>query len=285
MVWLRKLRSGGNSSILLAQPTRAAQPTRDPYAMDVDRINLSPSERVEHMWNHKCFICHKDGCHSSKHKGFHGKKGKLPQQGAWPPWRTTKTRDIEGDLWINNFMKQHGISTEQALNLMGNYYSHNKPATTWDGITEEESVNEIIQGFKWEGRISVFTSHRHSVCTCNNVCWSNHYSCDSLQDGKWKNHWDHCSDWQWGNNLLYQLPLSLEDEVAAGETPPAYVCPKCWQNQQFWRNDSPSSQTPSQDQWEKHYANLLHTKPRKTEQHYSRVSLVDKEQPKNRLDH
>ena len=44
-------------------------------------------------------------------------------------------------------MKQHGISAEQALNLLGNYYSHNNPATTWEGTVKEESINEITQGF------------------------------------------------------------------------------------------------------------------------------------------
>ena len=92
-------------------------------------------------------ICHKEGCHLSKHKGYPKGRGKSPQQGAQPPWRTTKTREVEGDLQINNFMKQHGISTEQALNLMGNYYSHTEPVTTWEGTTKEDSVNEITQGF------------------------------------------------------------------------------------------------------------------------------------------
>ena len=130
MVQLRKLRSEGSGSILLAQKTKASQLSMDPYTMDVDRINHSPSEQVEHMQNCKCFICHKEGCHSSKHKGYLRDRGKPLQQGAWTPWRTTKTRKVEGDFQINNFMKQHWISTEQALNLIGNYYSHMEPATT-----------------------------------------------------------------------------------------------------------------------------------------------------------
>ena len=117
--------------------------------MDIDKINLSPSERAEHMWNCKCFICHKEGCHLSKHKGYPRKRGKPPQQGEHPSWRrNTKTREVdEVDPQISNFMKQHEISAEHALELMGNYYSHNMPATTWKGTTKEESVNEITQGF------------------------------------------------------------------------------------------------------------------------------------------
>ena len=145
VIQLRKLRGGGNSFIPLAQPTRATQPTRDPYTMDMDKINISPTERAEHMWNCKCFIYHKEGCHSSKHKGYPGRRGKPAQQGARPSWRrTTETRELEEEEpQINSFMKQHGISVEHALDLLGNYYSHDKPATTWDGKAKEESVNEI----------------------------------------------------------------------------------------------------------------------------------------------
>ena len=63
MVQLRKLQGGGNSYI---PPARQA-PRPDPNAMDIDKIHLSPSKRAEHIRNRKCFICHKEGCHSSKH--------------------------------------------------------------------------------------------------------------------------------------------------------------------------------------------------------------------------
>ena len=83
-------------------------------------------------------------------------------------------------------MKQHEISVEYAIELMGNYYSHNSPAMAWEKTTEE-SVNKITQVFKGEGGISVFTSHRHLIHTCNNICLINHYSRNTLQDRKWKN--------------------------------------------------------------------------------------------------
>ena len=58
-----------------------------------------------------------------------------------------ETREVEGDPRINNFMKQHGISVEQTLDLLGNYYSQGEPATTWEKTAEEELVNQISQGF------------------------------------------------------------------------------------------------------------------------------------------
>ena len=70
---------------------RTTQPTRDPYAMDIDKINLSPSERVEHIRNCKYFICHKEGCHLSKHKDILGKEEKENHKGTTSPgerlWR------------------------------------------------------------------------------------------------------------------------------------------------------------------------------------------------------
>ena len=147
VVRLRKLRSGGNSYIPPVQMARTAHPARDPYAMDVDKTNLSPRDRVEHMQNNKGFICHKEGCHLSKHKGYPKWRGKPPQPGAWPSWRATETREVEGDPWINNFIKQHGISAEKTLDLLGNYYSYKEPATTWENTVKEESVNQISLDF------------------------------------------------------------------------------------------------------------------------------------------
>ena len=60
------------------------------------------------------------------------------------------------DPQVGNFMKQHEISVEHTIELMGNYYPHNNPVTTWEKTAKEE-----FWVFKGEGRISVFSSHRH----------------------------------------------------------------------------------------------------------------------------
>ena len=64
-------------------------------------------------------------------------------------WRkTTETRKVKGvDLRVNNFMKQHEISAEHAIELMGNYYSYNNPALTWEKMAKEESVKLINLDF------------------------------------------------------------------------------------------------------------------------------------------
>ena len=147
VVQLRKLQGGGNSYILPA----CRAPCPDPNAMDIDKINLSSSERVEHIRNRKCIICHKEGCHSSKHRGYPGKRGRgrpLPQGDCFS-WRKTKetTREVKANPQVADFMKQHNISVEHTIELMGNYYSHNNAVIAWEKTAEEESVELINLDF------------------------------------------------------------------------------------------------------------------------------------------
>ena len=145
VVWLKKLQSGGDSAIPAAQQTKTYQSTRDPYAMDMDKINLSPSGRVEHRRNHKCFICHKEGCHLNRHKGYPRRKErpKMPTNSSWR--KVAKTKEVKEEPQIHAFMKKHRISMEHALDLLGNYYEG--LAYKWDGQAKEELVNKISQGF------------------------------------------------------------------------------------------------------------------------------------------
>ena len=86
---------------------------------------------------------------SSKHKGYPGRKGKPPQQGEHPWRKTVNTREIqEVDLRVNDFMRQHEISAEHAIEFIGNYYYYNDPATTWEKTAEDELVNNITLGFE-----------------------------------------------------------------------------------------------------------------------------------------
>ena len=156
VIRLQNLQSRKNTSIPASSGPQP--PWRDPYAMDVDQINLTLVERAEHMRNHKCFICHRVGCHSTRIKGYPQKKeggekenhplSRLPPQG--------RTREIKTeDSQVQDFMKCHKISAWQALKLLGTYYD-DKPANKW-GETGEESVNELTMGF-WKGRMD---QHHH----------------------------------------------------------------------------------------------------------------------------
>ena len=44
-------------------------------------------------------------------------------------------------------MKLHNISASHAIELMGNYYSHNNTAITWELTAEEESVELVNLDF------------------------------------------------------------------------------------------------------------------------------------------
>ena len=71
---MKKLRSGQGYTPAHSGPKRS---TRDPMAMDVDRIYLSPTQCAEHIRNNKCFICHRIGCSTRNHPGA---KNKTPNR-------------------------------------------------------------------------------------------------------------------------------------------------------------------------------------------------------------
>ena len=119
--------------------------------MDIDKIHLSPSERAEHIRNRKCFVCHKEGCHSSKHRGYPRKRGRggPSPRGDHLSWRKTMetTREVKPDPQVTDFMRKHNILADHAIELMGNYYSHNNTVVTWEQTAEEESVELINLDF------------------------------------------------------------------------------------------------------------------------------------------
>ena len=157
VVRLWNLRSGKNSSIPTSQGPRP--PWWDPNTMDIDHINLTPLEKVEHWWNNKCYICHKVGCHSARHKGyphgrFRGGKENNPSLESHLPTQRNREVEVE-DSQVQDFMKCHKILANQALKLLRPYYD--EPADKWDGEAKEESVNELTLGF-WKGRMD---QHHH----------------------------------------------------------------------------------------------------------------------------
>ena len=76
---MKKLRSGQGYTSAYTGPKK---PTKDPMAMDVDRIYLSPTQRAEHIRNNKCFICHRVGCSTRNHPGMKNK----PSNRTYLPW-------------------------------------------------------------------------------------------------------------------------------------------------------------------------------------------------------
>ena len=56
------------------------------------------------------------------------------------------TREVRTNPLVTDYMKQHGISPENTIELLGNYYSHT-PAASWKETAKEELVNLINLGF------------------------------------------------------------------------------------------------------------------------------------------
>jgi hypothetical protein len=50
-------------------PPSSSSRKRDPYAMDVDAVRLSPTQRADYMKKGLCFVCGKHGHRSTDHKG------------------------------------------------------------------------------------------------------------------------------------------------------------------------------------------------------------------------
>ena len=75
--------------------------------------------------------------------------GKEEEEDTRLSWRKTTetTREVQADLQVANFMRQHNISTEHTIELMGNYYSHNNAAVTWEETTKQEFVKLINLDF------------------------------------------------------------------------------------------------------------------------------------------
>ena len=57
------------------------------------------------------------------------------------------TKEVKTDPEVANFMKLHNISASHAIKLMGNYYSHDSAATTWEPTAKEESVELVDLDF------------------------------------------------------------------------------------------------------------------------------------------
>ena len=82
-------------------------------------------------------------------QGYPGKRGKGKPQGDHLSWRKTMetTSEVKPDPQVADFMRQHNISVDHTIELLGNYYSHNNTTVTWEQMAEEELVELINLDF------------------------------------------------------------------------------------------------------------------------------------------
>ena len=116
----------------------------DPYAMDVDYITLAKG-MTQHRENLLCSVRHSEENHLSKHEGTPKKK-----KGNHSLPRNQRKKKSAPPILNNNaklasFIKEHDISMEKALKLLGLFYNKHLGETTSksDRDTSSDSPLEI----------------------------------------------------------------------------------------------------------------------------------------------
>jgi len=139
---LKKLRSGSHTYVPSGGYQSSSTSHRDPNAMDVDVLQLSPTQRVEHMRSNKCFICHKVGCRSNKHPRPGNKTTTRPPA---PPsssfTRATVVSESSEDNLLLNYARKLNISEKEAVCSLGIVYGELDQDGT---IAESGSVEEVV---------------------------------------------------------------------------------------------------------------------------------------------
>ena len=93
------------------------------------------------MWDHKCFICHKVGCHSAKHPGYPGGK-RTPQRNSPTSGCFQKTNDITADPRVAAFLNRKDVTANQAMTILEVVFgAKEEGAKEWP--TKEELVNQV----------------------------------------------------------------------------------------------------------------------------------------------
>ena len=140
---MKKLRSGQGYTSTYSGPQK---PTKDPMAMDIDRIYLSPTQRAEHIRNNKCFFCHRVGCSTRNHPGVKNKPSNrtyLPRNQRPHNIRNTSTTPTpptkpidEVESYLNVIRSNRNLSNQDVLKSLQILFD--------DSIDEQgEQINTI----------------------------------------------------------------------------------------------------------------------------------------------
>jgi len=138
---LKKLRSGNHTYVPSGGYQSAPSSHHDPNAMDVDAIQLSPTQHAEHMHNNKCFICHKVRCRTNKHPCTGNRTTIHPS----PPSTFTCAavvfkENLEPNLLLN-YAQKLNITEKEAVRSLGIVYGE----LNQDGMQAESgSAKEVV---------------------------------------------------------------------------------------------------------------------------------------------
>ena len=139
---LKKLRSGSHTYVPSGGYWSSSTSHHDPNAVDIDILQLSPIQHVEHMHNNKCFICHKVGCRSNKHPHPGNKMTTRPPTSTSSSFiRATVVPDPSEDNPLLDYAQKLNISEKEAICSLGIVYGKlNQDGT----IVESGSVEEVV---------------------------------------------------------------------------------------------------------------------------------------------
>jgi len=142
---LKKLHSGSHTYVPSGGYQSSSTSHRDPNAMDIDVLRLSPTQRAEHMHNNKCFICHKVGCHSNKHPHPGNKTTTRPPTPTSSSFaRAAVVSESSEDNLLLTYARQLNILEKEAIRSLGIVYGElNQDGTIAGSGSAEEVVAHV----------------------------------------------------------------------------------------------------------------------------------------------
>jgi len=141
---LKKLRSGSHTYVPSGGYRSSLTTHRNPNAMDVDTLRLSPTQCVEHMRSNKCFICHKVGCRSNKHPCPGRKATTHPPaspSSSFVRANTVSEPAMATENPLLDYARRLNISEKEAVHSLGIVYGELDQDGT---IAESGSVEEVV---------------------------------------------------------------------------------------------------------------------------------------------
>jgi len=141
---LKKLRSGSHTYVPSGGYRSSSTSHRDPNAMDVDALRLSPTQRAEHMHANKCFICHKVRCRSNRHPRPGSKAMTHPPASSSSSFVRANTVSEPAEA-TNNLLLDYtcrlNISEKETVRSLGIVYGELDQDGT---IAESGSAEEVV---------------------------------------------------------------------------------------------------------------------------------------------
>jgi len=143
---LKKLCSGNHIYVpLRGYRSTSSSSHHDPNAMDIDALQLSPTQCAEHMHTNKCFICHKVGCRTNRHPRL----GKGTSSRPSPSSTFTHAAVVVSKTSLEpnpllDYARKLNISEKEVVRSLGIVYGElNQDGTAAESGSAEEVVAHV----------------------------------------------------------------------------------------------------------------------------------------------